>query len=199
MITAEMVKELRNLTGAGMMDCKNALKETDGDKEKAVKLLREKGHSKAAKRAGREVTQGVIDSYIHLGGKVGVLLEVNCETDFVAKTDDFKTFVRDICLQVAATNPTYLSRDDVPQQVIEDEKEFLKKQALNDGKPENVIEKIVNGRINKYFEENCLLEQPFVKDQEQSISALLNEAIARIGENIVIRRFCRFEVGELSN
>lgn len=194
-----MVKELRNLTGAGMMDCKNALKETDGDKEKAVKLLREKGHSKAAKRAGREVTQGVIDSYIHLGGKVGVLLEVNCETDFVAKTDDFKTFVRDICLQVAATNPTYLSRDDVPQQVIEDEKEFLKKQALNDGKPENVIEKIVNGRINKYFEENCLLEQPFVKDQEQSISALLNEAIARIGENIVIRRFCRFEVGELSN
>lgn len=198
MITAEMVKELRNLTGAGMMDCKKALQETEGDAEKAIRLLREKGHSKAAKRAGREVAQGIVDSYIHLGGKVGVLVEVNCETDFVAKTDDFKTFVRDICLQVAATNPAYLSREDVPQHVLEEEKEFLKKQALNEGKPENIVEKIVSGRINKYFEENCLLEQPFVKDQEQTINTLLNETIARIGENIVIRRFSRFEVGELS-
>ena len=198
MITAEMVKELRNLTGAGMMDCKKALQETEGDKEKAMRLLREKGHSKAAKRAGREVAQGVIDSYIHLGGKVGVLVEVNCETDFVAKTDDFKTFVRDICLQVAATNPAYLSREDVPEHILEEEKEFLRKQAMIEGKPENIIEKIVSGRINKYFEENCLLEQPFVKDQEQTISALLNDTIARIGENILIRRFSRFEVGELS-
>ncbi len=198
MITAEMVKELRNLTGAGMMDCKKALQETEGDKEKAMRLLREKGHSKAAKRAGREVAQGIIDSYIHLGGKVGVLVEVNCETDFVAKTDDFKTFVRDICLQVAATNPAYLSREDVPEHILEEEKEFLRKQAMNEGKPENIIEKIVSGRINKYFEENCLLEQPFVKDQEQTISALLNDTIARIGENILIRRFSRFEVGELS-
>ncbi len=198
MITAEMVKELRNLTGAGMMDCKKALQETEGDKEKAMRLLREKGHSKAAKRAGREVAQGIIDSYIHLGGKVGVLVEVNCETDFVAKTDDFKTFVRDICLQVAATNPAYLSREDVPEHILEEEKEFLRKQAMIEGKPENIIEKIVSGRINKYFEENCLLEQPFVKDQEQTISALLNDTIARIGENILIRRFSRFEVGELS-
>jgi elongation factor Ts len=196
MITAEMVKELRTLTGAGMMECKKALLETDGDKEKAVNLLREKGLSKAAKRAGRIAAQGVVDSYIHLGGKVGVMVEVNCETDFVARNEEFRAFVRDICLQVAATNPTYLSREDVPEEVIEKEKEILRRQAAREGKPEKIIEKIVSGRIDKYFEENCLLEQPFIKDQDKAIKDLLTEKIAKIGENIVIRRFTRFEMGE---
>jgi len=196
MITAEMVKELRTLTGAGMMECKKALLETDGDKEKAVNLLREKGLSKEAKRAGRIAAQGVVDSYIHLGGKVGVMVEVNCETDFVARNEEFRAFVRDICLQVAATNPTYLSREDVPEEVIEKEKEILRRQAAREGKPEKIIEKIVSGRIDKYFEENCLLEQPFIKDQDKAIKDLLTEKIAKIGENIVIRRFTRFEMGE---
>ncbi|RJX26437.1 MAG: translation elongation factor Ts [Dethiobacter sp.] len=196
MITAEMVKELRTATGAGMMECKKALLETDGDKEKAIGLLREKGLSKAAKRAGRIAAQGVVDSYIHLGGKVGVMVEVNCETDFVARNEEFRVFVRDICLQIAATNPTYLSRDEVPEEVIEKEKEILRRQAAREGKPEKIIEKIVSGRIDKYFEENCLLEQPFVKDQDKAIKDLLTEKIAKIGENIVIRRFTRFEMGE---
>jgi elongation factor Ts len=196
MITAEMVKELRTLTGAGMMDCKKALLEADGNKEKAVNLLREKGLSKAAKRAGRIAAQGIIDSYIHLGGKVGVLVEVNCETDFVARNEEFKAFVRDICLQVAATNPSYLSRDDVPAEVLEREKEILSKQALREGKPDKIIEKIVTGRIEKFFRENCLLDQEFIKDQEKTISELLTEKIAKIGENIVLRRFVRFEMGE---
>ncbi len=196
MITAEMVKKLREATGAGMMDCKNALVETDGDAEKAVALLREKGLSKAAKRAGRTASQGMIDSYIHLGGKVGVMVEVNCETDFVARNDEFKSFVRDICLQVAATNPAYLSRDDVPEDIINQEKDVLKNQALHEGKPEKVVEKIVAGKIEKYFEENCLLEQAFVKDPDIKVSELLSNLIAKIGENIVIRRYTRYEVGE---
>jgi len=195
-ITAEMVKKLREATGAGMMDCKNALVETDGDAEKAVALLREKGLSKAAKRAGRTASQGMIDSYIHLGGKVGVMVEVNCETDFVARNDEFKSFVRDICLQVAATNPAYLSRDDVPEDIINQEKDVLKNQALHEGKPEKVVEKIVAGKIEKYFEENCLLEQAFVKDPDIKVSELLSNLIAKIGENIVIRRYTRYEVGE---
>ena len=196
MITAEMVKELRALTGAGMMECKKALLETGGDKEKAVSLLRERGLSSAAKRAGKIAAQGLVDAYIHLGGKIGVMVEVNCETDFVARNEEFKSFVRDICLQVAATNPTYLTREDVPEKVIEKEKEILRRQAAREGKPEKIIEKIVSGKINKYFEENCLLEQPFIKDQDKSVKDLLTEIIARIGENIIIRRFARFEMGE---
>ncbi|HHT46744.1 MAG TPA: translation elongation factor Ts [Firmicutes bacterium] len=196
MITAEMVKELRALTGVGMMDCKKALIEAGGDKEKAKELLREKGLSMAAKRAGRIAAQGIVDSYIHLGGKVGVLVEVNCETDFVARNEDFRAFVRDICLQVAATNPTYLKREDVPAEVIEKEKEILTKQALAEGKPEKIVEKIVTGRLEKFYGEKCLLEQEFIKDQDKTVNDLLTELIGKIGENIVIRRFVRFEMGE---
>ncbi|MEW5921135.1 MAG: translation elongation factor Ts [Bacillota bacterium] len=196
MITAEMVKELRTITGAGMMDCKNALVETGGDKEKAITLLREKGLSRAAKKAGRVASQGLVDAYIHLGGKVGVLVELNCETDFVAKTPEFKELARDICLQVAATNPSYLRREDVPADVVESEKEILRNQALREGKPEKIVDKIVSGRIEKYYQENCLMEQLFVKDQDITIGKLLSEKIAKLGENMVIRRFVRFEIGE---
>ncbi len=196
MITAEMVKKLREKTGVGMMDCKKALVETDGDAEKAVALLREKGLAKAAKRAGRTASQGVVDAYIHLGGKVGVMVEVNCETDFVARNAEFKTFVRDICLQVAATNPEYLSREDVPADEVAKENEILKNQALHEGKPEKIVEKIVAGKMEKYYEENCLLEQPFVKDPDLKVSELLSNLIAKIGENIVIRRYTRYEMGE---
>jgi len=191
-----MVKELRDLTGAGMMECKKALQETDGNKDKAIHLLREKGLAKAAKRSGRTASQGLVDSYIHMGGKVGVLVEVNCETDFVARNEEFKAFVRDICLQVAATDPAYLSRDDVPQQDLDEEKDILRKQALNEGKPEKIVDKIVSGRIEKFYRENCLMEQAFVKNPDISISELLTEQIAKIGENMLIRRFVRFEMGE---
>ncbi len=196
MIKAEMVKELRTITGVGMMDCKNALVETGGDKEKAITLLREKGLAKAAKKTGRVAAQGIVDSYIHLGGKVGVLLEVNCETDFVAKTPEFKEFVRDICLQVAATNPAYLNREDVPLDIVEKEKEILRGQALRDGKPEKIVEKIVSGKLEKYFQDNCLVDQLFVKDQDITIGKLLTEKIAKLGENMIIRRYTRFEIGE---
>ncbi|NLC12162.1 MAG: translation elongation factor Ts [Firmicutes bacterium] len=196
MISAAMVKELREATGAGMMDCKNALVEANGDKEKALTILREKGLAKAAKKASRVASSGVVDSYIHMGGKVGVLVEVNCETDFVAKTADFQELVRDICLHITATNPLYLKREDVPEDVIEKEKDILRKQALREGKPEKVVEKIVSGRIEKFYKENCLLEQPFIKDEDKTISDLLNEKIAKLGENIVIRRFVRFQLGE---
>ena len=196
MISAEMVKELRALTGVGMMDCKKALIEAGGDKEKAKELLREKGLSVAAKRAGRIAAQGVVESYIHLGGKVGVLVEVNCETDFVARNEDFRAFVKDICLQVAATNPSYLKREEVPPDVMEKEKEILTKQALAEGKPEKIVEKIVTGRMEKFYTENCLLDQEYIKDQDKTIKALLTELIGKIGENIVIRRFVRFEMGE---
>ncbi len=196
MISAAMVKELRDITGAGMMECKKALQETDGNKEKAINLLREKGLAKAAKRSGRTASQGLVDSYIHMGGKVGVLVEVNCETDFVARNEAFKTFVRDICLQVAATNPAYLKREDVPLEELEIEKEILKKQALNEGKPEKIVDKIVTGRIEKFYKENCLMEQSFVKNPDITISDLLTEMISKIGENMLIRRFVRFEMGE---
>ncbi len=196
MVTAEMVKELRNITGAGMMDCKNALVETGGDKEKAINLLREKGLSKAAKKSGRVASQGLVDAYIHLGGKVGVLLELNCETDFVAKTPEFKELARDLCLQIAATNPSYLRREDVPSDVVESEKEILRNQALREGKPEKIVDKIVSGRIEKYYQENCLMEQQFIKDPDFTIEKLINEKIAKMGENMVVRRFVRFEIGE---
>ncbi|GBF11633.1 MULTISPECIES: translation elongation factor Ts [Tepidibacillus] len=195
-ITASMVKELREKTGAGMMDCKKALNEANGDMERAVEILREKGIASAAKKAGRIAAEGIVESYIHGGGRIGVLVEVNCETDFVAKTDEFRSFVRDIAMHIAATNPRYLKREEVPQEDIEKEREILKAQALNEGKPEKIVEKMVEGRIDKFYKENCLLEQPFVKDPDKTIESLVKEQIAKIGENINIRRFMRYELGE---
>jgi elongation factor Ts len=195
-IDAKVVKALREKTGAGMMDCKKALTEAEGNEEKAIDILREKGLAAAAKRSDRAANQGIVDSYIHMGGRIGVLVEVNCETDFVARNDEFREFVRNICLQVAATNPAYLKKEDVPNSILDKERQIIKAQALNEGKPEKVIEKIVEGRLDKYFRENCLLEQQYVKDEDQTIGGLLTGMIAKIGENIVIRRFSRFEIGE---
>jgi elongation factor Ts len=195
-IDAKIVKALREKTGAGMMDCKKALQEAEGNEEKAIDILREKGLSAAAKRSGRVANQGIIDSYIHLGGRIGVIVEVNCETDFVARNEEFREFVRNICLQVAATNPSYLKREEVPENILDKERQIITAQALNEGKPEKVIEKIVEGRLDKYFRENCLLDQNFVKDEDVTIGVLLTNLIAKIGENIVIRRFSRFEIGE---
>ena len=194
-ISASKVKELRELTGAGMMDCKNALVETNGDIEKAIDLLREKGLSKAAKKAGRIAAEGLVDAYIH-NGRIGVLIEVNSETDFVAKNDEFKQFVRDMAMQVAAASPKYVAKEDVSEEELDKERQILKQQALNEGKPEHIAEKIVEGRIEKYYEQVCLLEQPYIKDPDMKVKDLLNEKIAKIGENIKIRRFVRFEVGE---
>ena len=179
-----------------MMDCKKALLETAGDEAKAITILREKGLAAAARRSGRVAAQGMVESYIHLGGKVGVLVEINCETDFVARNDQFRTFARDVCLQVAAANPLYLTKEDVPESVLEAERSILRAQALHEGKPEKIVDKIVEGRIEKYYKENCLLEQPFIRDQETTIRDLLVNLISKIGENIVIRRFSRFAVGE---
>ncbi|MGO0122696.1 translation elongation factor Ts [Desulfothermobacter acidiphilus] len=195
-ISAKLVKELRERTGAGMMDCKKALMETEGDLEKALVYLREKGLAAAAKRAGRKASEGVVTAYIHPGNRVGVLVEVNCETDFVARTEDFQQFAHDIALQVAAAKPEYVAREDVPAEVLEREKEILRAQARNEGKPEQVIEKVVEGRVEKFFKERCLLEQPFIKNPEITVRELLNELIAKIGENIVVRRFTRYELGE---
>jgi elongation factor Ts len=194
-ISASLVRELRERTGAGMMDCKKALVETNGDVEKAIDLLREKGLASAAKKSGRIAAEGIVDSYIH-GGRIGVLIEVNSETDFVAKNDEFKSFVRDMAMQVAAANPRYVKREDVPEAEVEKERKVLVQQALNEGKPEHIAEKIVEGRMGKFFEQICLLEQTFIKDTDKKVVDVLNEIITKIGENIVIRRFARFEVGE---
>jgi elongation factor Ts len=187
---------LREKTGAGMMDCKKALNETQGNVEKAVELLRQKGLAAAAKRAARIAAEGAIGSYIHLGGKIGVLVEVNCETDFVAKTDDFKDLVRDIAMQIAASNPQYVSREEVPADVVEEEKRVQMGSEDLAKKPENVREKIVEGRINKFFEQICLLEQPFVKEPSQSVQEMINNNVAKIGEKIAVRRFTRYVLGE---
>lgn len=196
MIKASDVKELREKTGAGMMDCKKALVETDGNIEEAIKVLREKGLAAAAKKASRIAAEGIVDSYIHMGGKIGVLVEVNCETDFVAKTPAFKTLVKDIAMQIAASKPLFLSAEDVPADEIEKEKEILRAQALNEGKPEKIVDKMVEGRIKKYYKDVCLLEQPFVKDSDKTVQDLVTEKIAEIGEKISIRRFVRYEMGE---
>ena len=196
MITAEMVKQLRERTGAGMMDCKKALTESNGDMEKAIEILREKGLAAAAKKASRIAAEGLVDAYIHGDGRIGVLVEVNIETDFAAKNEEFKAFVRDIAMQIAAAKPEYISRDEVPEEVINKEKEILRAQALNEGKPEKIVDKMVEGRIEKYFKEVCLLEQPWIKDPDKTIKDLLMEKISTIGENINIRRFARFERGE---
>ena len=195
-ITASDVKTLREKTGAGMMDCKKALTEANGDMEKAIELLREKGLAAAVKKSGRIAAEGIVDSYIHLGGKIGVLLEVNCETDFVAKTDEFRALVKDIAMQIAAANPKYLRKEDVDTAELEKEREILRAQALNEGKPEKIVDKMVEGRIQKYYKEVCLLEQPFVKDPDKSVQDLVTEKIAKIGENISVRRFVRYEMGE---
>ncbi len=194
--TAKDVKALREKTGCGMMDCKKALVETDGDMDKAVEFLREKGLAAAAKKASRIAAEGIVESYIHMGGKIGVLVEVNCETDFVAKTDQFHAFVKDVAMQIAAANPTYVSSEEVPEDVIEHERSILRAQALNEGKPEKIVERMVDGRIKKFFSENCLLDQPFVKDGDKTVQQYLNEQIATIGEKISIRRFVRYQMGE---
>lgn len=196
MITADLVKQLRERTGAGMMDCKKALTETVGDIDKAILLLREKGLAAAAKKAGRIAAEGLVESYIHGNGRIGVLVEVNIETDFAAANAEFKQLVKDIAMQIAASRPEYVSKEDIPAAVLEREKDILRAQAKNEGKPEKIIEKMVEGRIDKYYKDACLLEQPWIKDPDKTIKRLVTEKIATIGENINIRRFARFERGE---
>ena len=195
-INADLVKKLRKKSGAGMMDCKKALIEGNGDMAKAEEILREKGLEQASKKASRAAKEGIIHSYIHIGSKIGVLLEVNCETDFVARNDMFKNMVHDITLHIAAAAPLYISQEDVPKKVLDKEKEFYKKQAINEGKPANIIDKIAKGKIKKYYEENCLMDQLFVKDNDIKIGDLVKENIAKIGENIVIKRFVRYVLGQ---
>ena len=197
-ILTETVKALREKTGVGMMDCKKALIESNGDMEKAVDILRALGLAAVARRAGRTAAEGVVDSYIHIGGKIGVLVEINCETDFVARNIEFQSFVKDIAMQIAASNPQYISREDVPDGIVDHEREILKSQTLAEGKPEKVADKIVDGRLEKFFSEVCLIDQPFIKDPKMSIKDLLGEFCAKIGENIVIRRFTRYQLGEKS-
>lgn len=195
-VTATLIKDLRERTGAGMADCKKALVEVDGDVDKAIDYLRAKGLAKAAKKAGREATEGAVVSYIHGGGRIGVLVEINCETDFVGKNDDFQAFARDVAIQIAAMNPQFVSKDEVPADVIEKERAVLVAKAKESGKPEPVAQKMVEGQITKWMKEICLLDQGFVKDPDKTISVVLQELVAKIGENIKIRRFTRFELGE---
>lgn len=194
-ISAAMVKELREKSGAGIMDCKQALAENDGDMDKAVDFLRKKGLATAAKRAGRATSEGTVQSYIHMGGKIGVMVEVDCETDFVAKTDDFIEFARNLAMHIAATNPVGITAEDVPEDVIERERSIYRDQALEMGKPEKMIDKIVDGKLNKFFKESCLMDQPFVRDPDKTITDYLNEVIAKTGEKVTIKRFARFQVG----
>jgi len=195
-ISARQVKELRETTGVGMMDCKKALLESDGDMEKAIAFLRKQGLSKAAKRADRTVDEGMIYSYIHPGNKLGVLVEINCETDFVARTEDFQNFAKDIAMQIAAASPLVVERGQLDPDLVEKEKEIYRTQALNEGKPEKVVERIVDGRIEKYYQEVVLLDQPFIKDQDLSVNDLLTNAVGKMGENIKIKRFARYRLGE---
>jgi elongation factor Ts len=195
-ITATMVKELRQATAAGILDCRKALQASDGDFDKAVDFLREKGLAKAAKRAGREAKDGLVSAYIHGGGRIGVLVEVNCETDFVARTDEFKAFVDGVAMQIAAMSPRYLKREDVPEDVREHERGLFRAQALEEGKPERVIDRIVDGRLEKFYKEVCLLEQTFIRDDEKTVDDLLKDMIIKTGENMTITRFSRFELGE---
>lgn len=197
-ITAEMVKELRVKTGAGVMDCKEALAATGGDFEKAIDYLRKKGMSAATKRSSKAAKDGVIASYIHMGGKIGVLVEVNCETDFVAKTDDFQSFAKDLTMHIAAANPLFVNANEIPAEVIEREKEIYRSQALAEKKPEKIWDKIIEGKLKKYYEDVCLVNQKFIKDTDVTIETLVNNMIAKTGENIVIRRFVRYQLGEES-
>jgi len=195
-ISAQMVKDIRDATSASFIDCKKALEESSGNVDKAVEILRVKGLAKASKKAGRSTPEGIVTSYIHAGGKIGVLLEVNCETDFVARNDEFQEFTREVAMQIAAANPTYVAQADVPEDIINKEKEIMKAQVVESGKPDNIADKIVEGKISKYFEENCLVNQIYIRDTKRKISDLLSELIAKVGENIQIRRFERFQLGE---
>jgi len=198
-IDVSLVKDLRQKTGAGIMDCKRALKETQGNIDKAIEFLRQKGLAKATKRVGRRADEGLIGSYIHAGGRIGVLVEVNCETDFVARTQEFKNLVKDISMHVAATNPQYLRMEDIPEEIIQKEKHILRMQALEMGKPEKVVDRIVEGRMERFFSEVCLLEQAYVKDLDVTVGDLLNSLMGKIGERISIRRFTRYQLGEEAN
>ncbi len=197
-ISAAQVKELRESTGAGVLDCRKALQENNGDFDKAVAFLREKGLAAAAKKAGREAREGAVELYSHGAGRVGVMVEVNCETDFVARTEQFRAFAHDLALQVAASNPRYLDLADVPAEVVEGEKTIARNRAIQEGKPEKVLDKIIEGRMEKFYQEVCLLQQPFVKDESLTIAELLKQTVATIGENVIIRRFARWELGEIS-
>ncbi len=198
-VTTTMVKELREMTGAGVLDCRNALVETQGDVPKAVDFLRKKGLAAVAKRSGRSTAEGLVHSYIHAGGKIGVLVEVNCETDFVAKTDEFQAFVKDVAMHIAAASPLYLDRESVPEKVVSAERDIYMEQAKELKKPENVMEKIVDGKIDKYYRDICLMEQAFVKDPDKSILDVQNDCMAKLGENMGIKRFARFQLGETSS
>jgi len=198
-ISASTVKELREISGAGMMDCKKALTEASGDLEKAIDILRKTGMAKARKKSGRSAKEGIILPYIHPGAKLGVLLEINCETDFVANTDDFKNLSKDIAMHIAASAPMSVSREEIPQETLEREKEIYADQARQSGKPENIIEKMTEGRLNKFYQENVLLEQTFVKDPDKTVADLITETVAKLGENILISRFSRFQLGEKIN
>lgn len=195
-ITSAMVKELRVKTGTGMMDCKEALTASDGDFEKAIDYLRKKGLSAATKRSSKAAKDGTVASYIHMGGRIGVMVEINCETDFVAKTADFQTMAKDIAMHIAASNPSYVKSDEIPQEVVEREKEIYRSQLREEKKPEKIWDKIIEGKLKKYYEEVCLLEQKFIKDTDITVGTLLNNVIAKTGENVVIRRFARFQLGE---
>lgn len=195
-ITAAMVKELREKTGAGVLDCKNALAEAGGDLERAVEILREKGLADAAKRMGREANEGIIGSYVHAGSRVAALVELNCETDFVARTEEFQALAHDLAMQVVAARPLYLTPEDIPEEVLEREREIYRAQVADSGKPEHIIERIVEGKLEKFLDEVCLMRQPFIKDDSMTVEELIRQAIARLGENIVVRRFARLAVGE---
>lgn len=195
-ITAAMVKELRQATGAGVLDCRKALEDSGGDPERALELLREKGLAEAARLAGRQAFDGLIEAYIHTGDRIGVMLELNCETDFVARTDDFKTLAHDLALHIAFAAPGYVTRQDVPLEVIERERSEYRAEALEEGKPEQIVDRIVEGRLEKFYQQTCLMEQAFVRDEDMTVHELIAEAVARLGENIVMRRFVRYEVGE---
>jgi elongation factor Ts len=195
-ITAAMVKDLRQATGAGVLDCRSALESSDGDFDGAVAILREKGLAAAAKKAGRQASDGRIEAYVHPGSRIAVLLELNCETDFVARTDDFTGLAHDLALHIAFAAPGYLSREEVPEEVIERERAAYRAQALEEGKPERIVDRIVDGRLEKFYQDVCLLEQPFVRDEDKSIQELITDAVARLGENIILRRFVRYQLGE---
>ncbi len=195
-ISASLVKELRDKTGAGLMDCKSALKESGGDVEKAIGSLRVKGLAKAQRRAGRDTSEGTVVSYIHPGSRIGVLVEVNCETDFVARTDEFQTFGRDIAMQIAATSPLALDRDNVPAEIVDKEREVYRIQAKEQKKPDKIIDKIVDGRLDKFYSESVLLDQPFIKDDSKTVRDLLNELVSKLGENVKVARFTRFQIGQ---